>query len=149
MCGQKKWRTILAATDNVAFIFFLNYLSCLMLFADNIHVSIMSMVNEFWQTFRTISSQMLRSHTILIFFLPFKFKFLAFRRIVDTAQSPLPHAVCQKGTFKAQIGDEACSPCPARSTTMYRGSIECRCEHGWYRADKGKCENRPSLFLRF
>ena len=27
-------------------------------------------------------------------------------------------------------------PCPARSSAPYRGSIECRCEHGFYRADK-------------
>jgi len=44
--------------------------------------------------------------------------------------------VCQKGTFKAQIGDEPCLACPLHSTTLYRGSIECRCEHGWYRAEK-------------
>lgn len=56
--------------------------------------------------------------------------------------------VCQKGTFKSQIGDESCSPCPARSLTMYRGSIECRCEHGWYRADRDPkhfpCTQPPS-----
>jgi len=56
--------------------------------------------------------------------------------------------VCQKGTFKSQIGDESCSPCPARSMTMYRGSIECRCEHGYYRADKDPkhfpCTQPPS-----
>lgn len=50
--------------------------------------------------------------------------------------SILPSVVCPPATFKSVTGDELCGPCPAHSRAPYRGSTECRCDHGYYRADK-------------
>ncbi|RWS16488.1 ephrin type-B receptor 1-B-like protein [Dinothrombium tinctorium] len=56
--------------------------------------------------------------------------------------------VCPPSTFKPVVGDELCGPCPAHSTAPYRGSIECRCDHGYYRAPKDPkwfaCTQPPS-----
>jgi len=45
-------------------------------------------------------------------------------------------SVCPPGTFKPAVGDQSCSPCPGHSVAPYRGSTECRCDHGYYRASK-------------
>lgn len=44
--------------------------------------------------------------------------------------------MCPPATFKSVTGDELCGPCPAHSRAPYRGSTECRCDHGYYRAEK-------------
>ncbi|XP_067122135.1 ephrin type-A receptor 4-A-like isoform X2 [Centruroides vittatus] len=44
--------------------------------------------------------------------------------------------VCSIGTFKSSIGDEKCSSCPLHSTAPYTGSIECKCDDGYYRSPK-------------
>uniref|UniRef100_T1IPM1 Uncharacterized protein n=1 Tax=Strigamia maritima TaxID=126957 RepID=T1IPM1_STRMM len=44
--------------------------------------------------------------------------------------------VCPLGKFKYTVGDEKCQPCPDHSNAPYSGSVECRCEEGYYRAPK-------------
>ncbi|KAJ6220475.1 hypothetical protein RDWZM_006287, partial [Blomia tropicalis] len=56
--------------------------------------------------------------------------------------------VCSSGTFKPVVGDELCRPCPAHSTSSYRGATECRCDFGYHRAPKDPkgmpCTQPPS-----
>ncbi|KAI1309446.1 Ephrin type-A receptor 4 [Halotydeus destructor] len=56
--------------------------------------------------------------------------------------------VCPPATFKPVTGDELCGPCPAHSSAPYRGSTECRCDHGFHRAPKDPkwlpCTQPPS-----
>lgn len=56
--------------------------------------------------------------------------------------------VCPPGTFKPSPGSELCGPCPTHSTALYRGSTECRCDRGYYRASKDPkwfpCTQPPS-----
>ncbi|XP_022236654.1 ephrin type-A receptor 7-like, partial [Limulus polyphemus] len=41
---------------------------------------------------------------------------------------------CPLGTYKSLVGDERCASCPLHSAAIYKGSIECPCEDGYYRA---------------
>ena len=41
---------------------------------------------------------------------------------------------CPVGRFKHQTGNGACLLCPAHSQALYEGSVECRCNEGYYRA---------------
>ncbi|XP_067128268.1 ephrin type-B receptor 2-like isoform X2 [Centruroides vittatus] len=56
--------------------------------------------------------------------------------------------VCPVSTFKSSVGDVKCSPCPQYSTAPYKGSLECRCDDGYYRASKDPkampCTQPPS-----
>ncbi|XP_023226276.1 ephrin type-A receptor 4-like, partial [Centruroides sculpturatus] len=42
--------------------------------------------------------------------------------------------VCPVGTFKSNVGENPCYFCPPHSDAPYRGSMECRCDDGHYRA---------------
>ncbi|XP_068901588.1 ephrin type-B receptor 1-B isoform X8 [Tenebrio molitor] len=42
--------------------------------------------------------------------------------------------VCGPGTYKAEVGDGSCLPCPDHSTGQDYGLAECRCNSGYYRA---------------
>ncbi|RWS29960.1 ephrin type-A receptor 4-like protein, partial [Leptotrombidium deliense] len=59
--------------------------------------------------------------------------------------------VCPVSTFKPVSGDQLCGPCPQHSTAPYRGSTECRCDYGYYRAAKDPkwfaCTQPPSAPL--
>ncbi|KAF7491603.1 Ephrin type-A receptor 4 [Sarcoptes scabiei] len=56
--------------------------------------------------------------------------------------------VCSPGKFKPIVGDDLCQPCPKHSKSSYRGSSECRCDVGYYRAPKDPkwmaCTQPPS-----
>ncbi|XP_076320575.1 ephrin type-A receptor 4-like isoform X2 [Tachypleus tridentatus] len=49
---------------------------------------------------------------------------------------PMNHncQVCPLGTYKSSVGDERCASCPLHSAALYKGSIECPCDDGYYRA---------------
>jgi len=46
---------------------------------------------------------------------------------------------CATGTYKADIGDESCTPCADHSETTSDGSTSCLCSMGYFR-DSGSCE---------
>ncbi|CAG9831321.1 unnamed protein product [Diabrotica balteata] len=55
---------------------------------------------------------------------------------------------CQQETYKAEIGDGPCLPCPAFSQGPHYGLTECRCISGYYRAPSDpknmSCTQPPS-----
>lgn len=44
--------------------------------------------------------------------------------------------VCPPGKFKHRVGEDRCQTCPEFSNAPYAGSVECRCQEGYYRALK-------------
>lgn len=42
--------------------------------------------------------------------------------------------VCSPGSYKAEVGDGSCLPCPEHSSGPDYGLAECRCNNGYYRA---------------
>uniref|UniRef100_A0A914ZNN2 receptor protein-tyrosine kinase n=1 Tax=Parascaris univalens TaxID=6257 RepID=A0A914ZNN2_PARUN len=44
-------------------------------------------------------------------------------------------AACTVGTYKANVEEDECRPCPAHSTSTSSASTECQCDSGYYRAD--------------
>ena len=43
---------------------------------------------------------------------------------------------CQPGFYKASDGNMKCAKCPPHSSTHEEGSVNCRCENNYFRADK-------------
>ncbi len=64
---------------------------------------------------------------------------------------------CPVGRFKDSVGDDTCHICPAHSQALFGGSVECRCNDGFYRAPgdskSDACTRPPSapqnLHFRF
>ncbi|XP_068224771.1 ephrin type-A receptor 4-A, partial [Palaemon carinicauda] len=56
--------------------------------------------------------------------------------------------VCPPGTYKDELGEFDCRPCPSNSAAPHAGASECRCETGTYRATKDPrsmpCTRPPS-----
>ncbi|GIY55178.1 hypothetical protein CEXT_373122 [Caerostris extrusa] len=44
--------------------------------------------------------------------------------------------LCSIGTYKENVGDELCMPCPLHSSATFAGSIECQCDKNYYRSPK-------------
>ena len=40
---------------------------------------------------------------------------------------------CPVGRYKAEPGEGECDICPASSKALFAGSVECRCNKGYYR----------------
>ncbi|XP_022239231.1 ephrin type-B receptor 1-B-like [Limulus polyphemus] len=57
--------------------------------------------------------------------------------------------VCPLGTYKTSVGDGRCVTCPLHSAALYKGSIECTCNDGYYRATTDAkdvpCSQPPSV----
>ena len=55
---------------------------------------------------------------------------------------------CPIGRFKHTSGDDPCLICPPHSQALYPGSVECKCNDGYYRAPsdprKSACTRPPS-----
>uniref|UniRef100_A0A4W2DMT6 receptor protein-tyrosine kinase n=1 Tax=Bos indicus x Bos taurus TaxID=30522 RepID=A0A4W2DMT6_BOBOX len=55
---------------------------------------------------------------------------------------------CQPGFYKASDGNMKCAKCPPHSSTHEDGSVNCRCENNYFRADKDPpsmaCTRPPS-----
>ena len=55
---------------------------------------------------------------------------------------------CPIGRFKHTSGDDPCLICPPHSQALYPGSVECKCNEGYYRAPsdprKSACTRPPS-----
>lgn len=43
---------------------------------------------------------------------------------------------CRPGFYKASDGNMKCAKCPPHSSTHEDGSVNCRCENNYFRADK-------------
>ncbi|XP_055938725.1 ephrin type-B receptor 1-B-like isoform X1 [Argiope bruennichi] len=56
--------------------------------------------------------------------------------------------LCSMGTYKENVGDELCMPCPLHSTATFTGSVECQCDKNYYRSPKDPkswpCTEPPS-----
>ncbi len=48
--------------------------------------------------------------------------------------------VCLPDTFKSNVSNTRCLPCPANSFSNFTESTECDCIEGWYRAEKDSPE---------
>jgi hypothetical protein len=61
-------------------------------------------------------------------------------------------SVCGPGTYKAEVGDGSCLPCPDHSTGQDYGLAECRCNSGYYRAPTDpknmSCTREPPASLK-
>ncbi|KAL7632913.1 UNVERIFIED_CONTAM: hypothetical protein RMT77_016740 [Armadillidium vulgare] len=44
--------------------------------------------------------------------------------------------ICPPGTFKWNVGEASCQRCPEFSAAPHAGATECRCDTGYYRAEK-------------
>lgn len=55
---------------------------------------------------------------------------------------------CAIGTYKSERGSGECRTCPSHSTTFNVGSVECKCDNGFYRSDnesaRAPCTQPPS-----
>lgn len=60
----------------------------------------------------------------------------AFSKLSQNFKRIVLFIACRPGFYKASDGNMKCAKCPPHSSTHEDGSVNCRCENNYFRADK-------------